>query len=246
MKLTIPFDPIKRAEESEHLVMRDGKRLYYRFRAAPYYGGIATADGVGCCFLCAYCWNYYRNLFPDKCNRFYSPQQVAYNLLKIARKKYYHLFRITGSEPILGEKTLEHVVEVIKIIFTEEPRSVFILESNGFFLGYKPDLIKKLKFKNLWIRVSLKGVDQESFEHISGVKKEFFHYPLIAVRELISQGIKAWPAIMGDLFREEEINQLKDTLDEYSIQTELEFEFLEKYPVVLENLSRRNISIKRI
>ncbi|MBE0460365.1 MAG: radical SAM protein [Candidatus Aminicenantes bacterium] len=226
--------------------MRDKKRLYYRFRAAPYYGGIATADGVGCCFLCAYCWNYYRNLFPDKCNRFYSPQQVAYNLLKIARKKYYRLFRITGSEPILGEKTLEHVVEVIKIIFSEEPRSVFILESNGFFLGYKPDLIKKLKFKNLWIRVSLKGVDKESFEHISGAKKEFFHYPLIAIRELRRQGIKAWPAIMGDLFREQDINRLKATLAEYNIHTELEFEFLEKYPFVLENLSRRNISIKRI
>ena len=53
MSQDFPFDPVERAEEVERLVLKDEKRLYYRFRAAPYYGGIATADAIGCSFLCA-------------------------------------------------------------------------------------------------------------------------------------------------------------------------------------------------
>jgi len=64
MSLNFPFDPVERAAEFERLVMKDGKSLYYRFRAAPYYGGITTADAIGCSFICAYCWNYFRHLNP--------------------------------------------------------------------------------------------------------------------------------------------------------------------------------------
>ena len=48
MKLDIPFDPIKRAAEIESMVMRDNRRLYYRFRSSRYYGGVVTADTIGC------------------------------------------------------------------------------------------------------------------------------------------------------------------------------------------------------
>jgi len=244
MNLNFPFDPLERAEKVERLVMKDGKRLYYRFRAAPYYGGIATADAIGCSFLCAYCWNYFRNLNPARFNKFYSPQQVASNLLNIARKRSFNLFRITGSEPILGEASLEHLIEVLKIIFQEKPHSVFILETNGFFLGYRVDLIKKLIFKNLWIRISLKGVDENSFELVAGARGEFFQYPLIALKELEQQGMKAWPAVMRDLFTDEEIDQLGKLLGEYGIGARLEEEILEEYPFVTENMKKRNVKIK--
>ncbi|MBZ5500452.1 MAG: hypothetical protein LAP85_29000 [Acidobacteriia bacterium] len=49
-----PFDPIKRSEEIESLVMRGDQRLYYRFRSSGHYGGVVTADTVGCNLLCAY------------------------------------------------------------------------------------------------------------------------------------------------------------------------------------------------
>ncbi|NIM59566.1 MAG: 4Fe-4S cluster-binding domain-containing protein [Candidatus Aminicenantes bacterium] len=224
--------------------MKDGKRLYYRFRAAPYYGGIATADAIGCSFLCAYCWNYFRNLNPARFDKFYSSQQVAENLLRIARKRSFHLFRITGSEPLLGEASLEHLRGVLKIIFQEEPRSVFILETNGFFLGCRKDLVKKLIFKNLWIRISLKGVNEESFELISGAKKEFFRYPLVALKELEKEGMKAWPAVMRDLFSDEDIGRLEKVLEDYGIGVQLEQEVLEEYPFVTENMKRRNVWIK--
>ena len=93
--------------------MRNGKRKYYRFRYTRYYGGIVTADTVGCDLLCAYCWNYFKNLRPEKYGEFYSPEQVAERLLKITRAKNCYLFRISGAEPILGKESAKHVAEVI-------------------------------------------------------------------------------------------------------------------------------------
>lgn len=246
MKMRFPFDPVKRSEDVERLVMQEGRRVYHRFRAAPYYGGIATADAVGCSFLCAYCWNYFRNLNPGRFDSFYTPQQVASKLLHIARKKSFHLFRITGSEPVLGESSLDHLVEVLDILLNEMRQSVFILETNGFFLGYRTDLIQRLNFDHLWVRISLKGVDEETFESVSGVKREFFKYPLIALKEMEKQGMKAWPAVMRNLFTDDELTSLSQRLEKMEIKANLEEEILETYPFVLENMDKRNIKIKRL
>ena len=48
------YDPVAHAAEVEKLVVRGSKRKYYRFRGARFYGGIATADCVGCCLKCAF------------------------------------------------------------------------------------------------------------------------------------------------------------------------------------------------
>ncbi|MFP4082038.1 MAG: radical SAM protein [Candidatus Aminicenantes bacterium] len=242
--LKLPFDPLQRSKEVESLVMQEDKRLYHRFRPAPYYGGIATADAVGCSFLCAYCWNYFRNLNPTRFKNFYSPQAVASRFLNIAGKKSFHLFRISGAEPILGEKSLGHLVKVIRIIFESRPRSRFILETNGFFLGYKVGLAERLRFKNLYIRVCLKGTDEESFELITGAKREFFDYPLRALKALEDKGIKAWPALMKDLFSTKEISQLENLLGGWNIDAELELEGLEAYPFVVENMKKRKVQVK--
>jgi len=246
MKMHFPLNPVERAKDVERIVMQNGKRLYYRFRAAPYYGGIATADAIGCSFLCAYCWNYSRNLNPARFDKYYSPQQVASNLLRIARKRSFHLFRITGSEPVLGESSLDHLVQVIQIIFNEMPHAIFILETNGFFLGYRTDFIEKINFRNLRIRISLKGVDEESFESISGIQREFFKYPLIALKEMESQGLEAWPAVMRNLFTDDELAQFSKRLAEMAIHARLEEEILEAYAFVLENMEKRGVEIKRI
>jgi uncharacterized Fe-S cluster-containing radical SAM superfamily protein len=237
-----PFDPLKRSEEVENQVTRDNKRLYYRFRPAPYYGGIATADAVGCSFLCAYCWNYNRNLYPERFKEFYTPQQVADKLLHIAKKKSYHLFRISGAEPVLGERSFSHLIEVLRLINQSKPDSLFILETNGFYLGYRTDILEKFQeFSNLGVRICLKGIDEKSFEQTTGAKKEFYRFPLIALRELEGLGIRAWPALMGDLFSREKISKFESFLRENGIKSELELELLEAYPFVLENMKKRKI-----
>jgi uncharacterized Fe-S cluster-containing radical SAM superfamily protein len=221
--------------------MKGRMRLYYKFRAASYYGGIATADAVGCSFLCAYCWNYGRNENPHGFGRFCSSNEVAANLLRIASKRSYNLFRITGSEPILGGESFSHLLEVIKIIFREAPDSRFILETNGLMLGLKPELSEKLQFENLLVRIALKGTDPLSFEKITGAKRDFFPNPLLALNNLERFRVRTWPALMGDFFSETEIENLKDRLRETRVRAELELESLEPYPVVLENMRRRGI-----
>ncbi|UCE41653.1 MAG: 4Fe-4S cluster-binding domain-containing protein [Candidatus Aminicenantes bacterium] len=244
MALAFPFDPLKRSEEVENQVTKENQRLYYRFRPAPYYGGIATADAVGCSFLCAYCWNYNRNLYPEKFKKFYSSQQVADKLLHIARRKSFRLFRISGAEPVLGENSFFHLIEVLRLINQSKPSSLFILETNGFYLGYRTDILEKFQeFSNLRVRVCIKGVDEDSFAKITGAIKDFYRFPLIALRELEGLGIKAWPALMGDLFSREKISKFESSLIENGIRSELELEFLETYPFVLENMKERKIRV---
>lgn len=243
MSLNFPFDPLKRAAEVESIVTQGDKRLYYRFRPAPYYGGIATADAVGCSFLCAYCWNYNRNLNPARFREFYNSQQVSSKLLNIAQRKSFNMFRISGAEPILGENSFNHLIDVVDLILQNRPSSLFILETNGFILGCRTDLIEKLKFQNLRIRICLKGIDEESFELITGAQREFFAYPFKALKELEKQGINVWPALMGDLFSHDKILGLKKILEEYGINAQLELESLEAYPFVLENMKKRKLNI---
>jgi uncharacterized Fe-S cluster-containing radical SAM superfamily protein len=241
----MPFNPIDRAREAEKLVMQENRRRYHRFRAAPYYGGIATADAVGCPFLCAYCWNYERNLRPERHGKFYSPKEVADNLISIARKKGYHLYRITGSEPILGEVSLSHFIEVKKLVSVADHTARFILETNGLMLGYHPEFIERLDPQGLMVRVAIKGVDEESFELITEAQRSFFEYPLKAVKLLQDRGIEVWPALMGDLFDDKEILKLKDRLKRIGITSDLEIEYLERYPFVMEHLKRRGVIVKR-
>lgn len=46
--LGLPFDPLGKSLEVANLVMDSGRRKYYRFRPGEFYGGIVTADAVGC------------------------------------------------------------------------------------------------------------------------------------------------------------------------------------------------------
>lgn len=244
MALEFPFDPLRRSDEVETLVTRNGKRLYYRFRPAPYYGGIATADAVGCSFLCAYCWNYNRNLYPERFKEFYSPEQAAGRLIRIAKQKAFRLFRISGAEPVLGERTLLHLIDVLRHVYGERARSLFILETNGFFLGCETAFLEKLReFPSLRVRVCLKGIDEESFEKITGAKKEFFQFPLNALKSMERLGIRAWPALMGGLFSSEEIDRFQGFLKEIGIRSDLELEDLEAYPFVRQNMRKRKIRV---
>lgn len=237
----MPFDPIERSREVEDLVMRDGKRLYHKFRAAPYYGGIATADAVGCSFLCAYCWNYGRNENPSGRGKPCSPEEVAGNLCRIAHARSFRLFRITGSEPILGGASFDHFLAVLDLVSREAPGSRFILETNGLMLGCRPEFAERLGRRNLLVRIAIKGTDPGSFEKITGAQGDFFTYPLRALKSLEDRGLEVWPALMEDLFTPRDINSLEETLREAGIKAKLELEGLETYPFVLENLRRRKI-----
>lgn len=167
MTQPVPFDPIRRAAEMEAIVMQDGKRKYYRFRASHHYGGIVTADAVGCPFLCAYCWNYGRNESPERFGEFFSADDVVEKLTSIARKKKIRLFRVSGAEPVLGTASFDHLLQVVTA-------GKFIIETNGLVLGFRPDLAERLAGPDIAVRISIKGWDGPSFERFSGANREFF------------------------------------------------------------------------
>ncbi|MCD6583512.1 MAG: radical SAM protein [Candidatus Omnitrophica bacterium] len=240
------LNPLEKAKQVEDLVIRGDKRKYYRFRLAPYYGGIATADVVGCCFQCVYCWNYQRNLNPHQSKGdFYSPTEVAERLIFMAHSKNITKLRITGGEPILGHASFCHLYEILNKINKSKKHFCFILETNGLFLGLEDTFVQQLsEFKNLYVRVSLKGTNEFNFAKISGVETRFFSLPFKGLRALLKNNIIAWPAIISELFNSQEINEVKRKLKSYSINPEdLEIEYLEAYPFVINNLRKRGIKL---
>ena len=240
--VNLPFEPIQRSLQVERVVTKGNLRRYYRFRPAPYYGGIATADTVGCNLLCAYCWNYARNLNPDNFGRYYSPSQVGKRLLGIARRKNFQYIRLTGAEPILGKVSFIHFIQILDSVLSQKTDLIFILETNGLILGFQKELAFNLRgFRNLSIRIAIKAWDEESFTQITGADKEFFIYPLLALKNLRELNLDAWSAVMGDLFTKDRIRTLKAKMKELGIKQHIETEELERYPYVLENIKKRNI-----
>jgi len=241
--LKLPFNPIKRAEEVEKMVMQGLKRKYYRFRHARYYGGIATLDAVGCCLLCAYCWNYFRNLNPEKYGKFYSAREACEKVLRIVERKGVNKVRVSGAEPILGKKSFRHLVNLIELVLDKKPEITFILETNGIILGYREKFCERLANYPILVRVSLKGWDEKSFELISGAEGKFFEFPLIALKNLRDYGVEAWPAIMHEIFGKEGREKIRKKLEKFGIG-EIEEEYLEAYPFVIKNLKERGIKVK--
>lgn len=232
------MDPLELAVKTWGIVAVGEKRKYYRFRPAPYYGGIATSDCVGCCLRCLFCWSWKIVVQPEKVGRFYSPEEVAQNLTSLARKKGFNQVRISGNEPTLHRP---HLLKVLELI----PQEIrFILETNGILIGYDPSYAKDLsRFPNLYVRVSLKGACPEDFSRLTQTKPEGFHYQLKALEHLVEEGVDCFPAVMANFSSDEEITQLRQKLREIRPRFEdFEKEELILYPFVEENLKKAGIS----
>jgi len=163
------FDPLKRSQEIENVVMEGDARKYYRFRYARFYGGICTADAVGCNLLCDWgkgkCWNYARNRNPATNDKFYSPQQVADRLIALAERNGCNTFRISGCEPFLGAATANHYFEVVDLL----GKCQIIIETNGVYLGAHPEIMDRMP-RGAQLRISLKGEDEAASERITGAR----------------------------------------------------------------------------
>jgi len=220
------------AEKVSQIVGREEKRKYYRFRPAPFYGGIATADCVGCCLRCLFCWSWHVLIQPEKAGRFYSPEEVVRNLVSIAGKKGFQQVRISGNEPTLHRSHLLRVVELI-------PKEIhFILETNGILLGHDRSYPRDLsRFSNLFVRVSLKGACPGDFARVTRANAESFGLQLKALENLVEEGVDCFPAVMANFSSREEIRKLRQKLREIRPDfADFEKEELILYPFVLEHL----------
>jgi uncharacterized Fe-S cluster-containing radical SAM superfamily protein len=204
------FDPLELAKQTEEIVCKSSGKKFYRFRPAKFYGGIATADCVGCCLRCLFCWSWNTVTQADKVGKFYSPKEVANNLISIARKHNFNQIRISGNEPTIGFKHLLDILENLK-----NSKLKFILETNGILIGYNESYVKELsKYKDfLHVRISLKGTTPEEFSKLTGAKPEFFELQIQALKNLISAEIPCHPAVMISFSQPESIERLRDRLE---------------------------------
>jgi uncharacterized Fe-S cluster-containing radical SAM superfamily protein len=162
------YNPIELSKKTEELVVKDELKKYYRFRPAGFYGGIATADTVGCNLRCKFCWSSQSVWDAKNTGEFYSPRDVAERLQRIADLKGYHQLRISGGEPTIGR---QHLLEVLEAL---PRRYAFILETNGLLLGCDKDYVHALSFyPQLHVRVCLKGADSEEFSLFTGANQGF-------------------------------------------------------------------------
>ncbi|MDQ1350586.1 MAG: hypothetical protein QG657_888 [Acidobacteriota bacterium] len=229
------YDPIVTARETAGIVCQGDARKYYRFRPARFYGGIATADCVGCNLRCLFCWSWKNITNPGKVGYFYTPDEVAEKLVKIARDKGFRRIRISGNEPTIAR---EHLLRVLALV----PADIqFILETNGILIGHDKTYANDLsKFKNLYVRVSLKGTNEKEFSSLTGANPMAFELQLNALANLYQAGVKAHPAVMASFSSQENIKTLQKRLGKINRAFEkIEIEELSPYGGAMSRLPRK-------
>lgn len=228
------YDPIELSEKTESIVVEHSLKKYYRFRPTGFYGGIATADTVGCNLRCKFCWSSKSVWNAKNTGKFYSPKEVANTLQQIAEKKKYHQLRISGGEPTIGR---QHLLELLQKINT---KYTFILETNGILLGYDKQYVQDLsRFKNLHIRVCLKGADAEEFSFLTGAEKGF-NFQLKALEYLRDNQMSFNIAVVsGSKEKKQLLFQRLVEMDLGNIM--IEEEEIKLYPMVKNRLEKENL-----
>lgn len=147
--------------------------------------------------------------------------------------------RITGNEPTLGRRYLVRVLELI-----DETSLLFILETNGILIGNDPTYAEEIsKFRNLHVRVALKGTNRFEFARLTGAEPEYFDLQLKALENLLLAGISCHPASMLSFTTRANIERLKKRLKtiSQSLAENLEGEYVILYPPVVKRLEEAGI-----
>jgi len=229
------YDPVARHEAVEKIVTRNRgevqERKYWRFRIDRWYGGIVTADAVGCGLICKYCWVSDAVMFkPAVVGEFYSPEKVTETLAEMAEKRGLTQLRVSGGEPTIGKRHLLQLLSCLK-----DRQLSFILETNGILIGYDIDYAKDLaKYPFVHVRVSLKGCNEKEFTMLTDAKPEGFRLQLKALKNLLKAGAKCHPAVMTSFSQENSLKQLTQQLGSINqrLVDNLETEELILYPKV--------------
>ncbi|MFX1298467.1 MAG: radical SAM protein [Promethearchaeota archaeon] len=231
------YNPLEISSTVQKYVLKNGNfKKYYRFRGAKYYGGISTADVVGCNLHCCFCWVHPKVRYRfQTVGEFYSPELVGQKLVQIAQKAHFNLLRISGGEPTIGEA---HLIALLK--YVDEYPYEFILETNGILLSNE-DYTKQLdKFNKLHVRVALKAGTPETFSKVTGAIPKAYYYPLDALRLLIEYEVSCHASIIINFCSNGELKFLIKELQniDSSLVQELEYESLILYPHVKKGLKK--------
>ncbi|RLF41339.1 MAG: molybdenum cofactor biosynthesis protein MoaA [Thermoplasmata archaeon] len=228
------YDPLKLTSIIEKQVVSGIQKKYYRFRPTRFYGGIATADTVGCNLRCIFCWSDRSVWHSRETGVFYTPEDVAEKLHQIAYEHGFHQIRTSGGEPTIGRKHL------LKLLDSIDRKLLFILETNGILLGFDPSYVEELSsFHNIHVRVSIKGCTPDEFSWFTNCRREGFTYQLRSLSNLLDQNISFHISIVTLSDNRQEFYHELQKMGLGEIM--LEEEIIHLYPKVRQRLYRRRI-----
>ena len=222
------------AKNIDKIVVYEGKRKYFGFREPAFEGDLCCADAVGCNLSCIYC-NSPAAENPGNVGEFYSPLDAA----EIINKFNSASVKISGGEPTIGK---EHLLELLKLL---PEKLVVILETNGTLIDRRC-AGELSSFKNLHVRVSLKGTTPEEFEKITLHDKSGFYMQINALKHLTDAGVSVNPAIinLASVSGLGELSQRLEEIDE-KLPLGLEYENLVKTKDVIDKLAKNKVFIDK-
>jgi uncharacterized Fe-S cluster-containing radical SAM superfamily protein len=239
-KLMKGYDPIKLTEKMESIVVDGNKRKYAKLsRPLRFYGGTTSAVEVGCNLRCKFCFSDKPVFRPQSTGKFYTPEEV-FNALVNGAKRYGHkLISASASEGTLGR---QHLFELLDLV--EKSKYVYILETNGMTLGNDKAFAEQLtSYKNLHVRVSIKGTSQEEYHQLTDAIPESYELPFRALKHLIDAGVSCNACVMVSFSNNEGIQNVERKLFELhpGLLKSLEKERITPFPKVAQRLAKNGL-----
>ena len=229
------YDPIALAAATEKVVVAGNKRKYVQLgRPLRFYGGTSSATEVGCNLRCKFCFSDQPVWKPKITGQFYSPQEVFDGLTRSARKHGYQLISASASEGTLGR---EHLFELLDLV--DQSEYIYILETNGMTLGYDKEFAEQLNsYKNLHVRVSIKGTNPDEFHKLTGARPSAYSLPFEALQNLIEADVSCNACVSISFSTKEGISEVKDRIFKLwpGLLNSLELEKIKRFPKVKQRL----------
>ena len=237
------YDPIVLTKATENVVIDGNKRKYARLaRPLRFYGGTTSATEVGCNLRCKFCFSDAPVRKPHTTGKFYTPQQVFNALAKNARKYGHKLISASASEGTLGK---QHLYELLDLVDRSE--FIFVLETNGMTIGNDPNFAKELsRFKNLHVRVSIKGATKEEYNKLTGAISSSYDLPYKALEYLIKEKVSCNACLSISFSSPENIKKAEKRLSDIrpGILKSLEKEHITLFPKVYKRLKKLDMMPK--
>ena len=234
------YDPIALAAATEKVVVRGNQRKYVQLgRRLRFYGGSISATEVGCNLRCKFCFSDKPVWKPGRVGKFYTPQAVFDGLDRAARKYNTKIISASASEGTLGK---QHLLELLELV--DQSDYTYVLETNGMILGFNQQYVRDLKrFKNLHVRVSMKGCCPEEFHKLTGAQSSAYELPFKALETLIAAGISCNACLSVSFSDQASIKAAKRRLYDLwpGLLKSLEVERIKLFPKVRKRLREHDL-----
>lgn len=254
-------DIVELTKAVQKRVCRGRDRYYTYFGCTPFIGGMSRGFTCGCNFRCSMCLSPFRefvngetrfilpSLYKDisETAGFYSPEEVIDICIKnekgrkideialfdgvVPRRSKFPYLDVGYAEIAIGK---EHLLGLCKA--TAPTGYIFVVETNGWLIGYDDEYAKELaKYKDtILVRVGVKAASEEYCEKIIGCRN-VKDYVFRGIKNLIDNGIVPDVAMMCDrrFYPQSEIDlmvkKIRDAGYENEITEEKAFSYYTAY-----------------